>query len=215
MASAPDEFIRSALLQRAAEAPATPEGAGAGRSSGVGGGALRRIAAVMPPLRAWVGGEPAQELHCDICLDVMTQARTRTRKRYAHSALRASFALRLSLRVPTLRVFSVCARAGCVAEDVRALLLHALHPHLAGRRPRQLPQLPRGAAATRAAKVRAQRQPRKSPRFLPFSHCSTQTVLTRVAAPCAHAQLAAHPQLRGARRHQPPARALPLPRHRC
>jgi hypothetical protein len=73
MSTAPDELIRTALLQHAAEAPATPHGAAASRA---GSGDAHRIAA--PPARAWVGGEPAQELHCDICLDVMTQARVRT-----------------------------------------------------------------------------------------------------------------------------------------
>jgi hypothetical protein len=77
MATEPDAYLRSALLRRATAATLDDEGSGSGSSSG---GGDERITA--PPrasgavTRAWVGAEPAEELHCHVCLDVMQQARS-------------------------------------------------------------------------------------------------------------------------------------------
>jgi hypothetical protein len=78
MATEPDAYLRSALLRRATAATLDDESSGSGSSSG---GSDESITAPPPRAaaavtRAWVGAEPAEELHCHVCLDVMQQARS-------------------------------------------------------------------------------------------------------------------------------------------
>ena len=129
LARAREALSRSREMRAASQPPASP-------------------APLPPPSRNWafIGEGPAPELQCPVCLNVLHQAR---------ATACCSDVSCLSGQLTPL----VCG-AGRVAQELRPQLLRALHLDLAAgpAGARQLPLLPRRAAALRPRLVRARAQ---------------------------------------------------------